>query len=177
MMARGEFAYLVAEQANTLGMLSDIGYSVIVWSLLWATVLAPMVFSSVLKRFIISQFKSGEGLGRAPRIGGGNFSGESSFIIRLTGTHHVGMVREICDTLSSQALDVLQSSTETDGIISTGTFVVAPREAIIYQRKHKAQGKLINSKPSFDGQSNNNLLETMNAKDLRKYRIATGSRL
>lgn len=166
MMARGEFAYLVAEQAHSEGQLSDLGYAVIVWALLWATILAPMVFSSVLQSFVLSQFKHGLGNTRAPRIGGGSFSGESSFIIRLTGAHHVGMVREICDTLSSQGLDVVQSSTETDGIVSTGTFIVQPREAIQYQRRAKEH--ILRS-----GTSSNNLAEVLGKTDMRKYKIAT----
>lgn len=156
MMARGEFAYLVAEVAHSNEQLSDEGFAVVVWSLLWATIIAPMIFSTVLQQYVLQQFSSGEGFKRAPRIGGGSFSGESTFIVRLTGNHHLGMVREICDALHSQGLDVLQSSTETDGIVATGTFVVTPREALMYKRRFKGQK-----------------FGEMSSHDQRRYKIVT----
>eukprot|EP00600_Ochromonadales_sp_CCMP1393_P001702 CAMPEP_0174985228 /NCGR_PEP_ID=MMETSP0004_2-20121128/18219_1 /TAXON_ID=420556 /ORGANISM="Ochromonas sp., Strain CCMP1393" /LENGTH=888 /DNA_ID=CAMNT_0016237841 /DNA_START=139 /DNA_END=2805 /DNA_ORIENTATION=- len=158
MMARGEFAYLVADQAFSEEQLTKVGYSVVVWALLWATMIAPVAFGHVLQSYVTEEFRiTGDGKGRATRIGGGNFSGESSFIIRLTGSHHMGMVREIIDSLHSQDLDVLQSSTESDGIIATGTFVVAPRQAMIFKKNLKA-GK--------------SMLDMSEAKQ-RKYRMVT----
>jgi Kef-type K+ transport system membrane component KefB len=56
MMARGEFAYLVAEEAHALHMIDDMEFSVVVWALLWATVLTPLIFDKVLKKFVEDQF-------------------------------------------------------------------------------------------------------------------------
>ena len=137
MMARGEFAYLVAEAAHSLDLLSSEGYSVILWSLLWATVIPPMIFAQTLQSYVLSLIEKGACAGRSERIGGVQYSAESSFIIRFIGQYRVGMVREICDMLFSRGLDVLQSSTESDGLIGTGSFVVSPREAIAYRNKHK----------------------------------------
>lgn len=55
--------------------------------------------------------------------------------------------------LFSHGLEVLQSNTESDGLIGTGTFVVCLREAVAYKNKHKLKGK---------GE---------NGIDLRKYKI------
>ena len=53
MMARGEFAYLVAEQANHLDMLEDNQFAIILWALLWATLLAPVMFGYALDRCVV----------------------------------------------------------------------------------------------------------------------------
>jgi Kef-type K+ transport system membrane component KefB len=81
MMARGEFAYLVAEKAHSLDLITPSQYAVVVWSLLWATIIAPLAFDKVLKQFIQEEFSKGSNA-RSHRIGGDQFSGESSFIIR-----------------------------------------------------------------------------------------------
>lgn len=158
LMARGEFGYLVGEAAHSNGQLTDTGFAIVIWALLWATIVTPILFGPVLYDYIIEQFKKGgDGEARAARIGGGSYSGESTFIIRLTASHRMGMVREICDALHSEGLDVLQSNTESDGIVSTGTFVVIPREAVIYKRKMK----------------NREHVKDLKEGELRKYKIAT----
>lgn len=53
MVARGEFAYLVAEQANHLDLLTDNEFAIIMWALLWATLLAPVMFGYALDRFYL----------------------------------------------------------------------------------------------------------------------------
>jgi Kef-type K+ transport system membrane component KefB len=55
MMARGEFAYLVAEIAHSLEMINDTEFAVVVWALLWATVMTPIIFDKVLKKYIENQ--------------------------------------------------------------------------------------------------------------------------
>ena len=59
MVARGEFAYLIAETARTTKvygtdstLLSDEGFAVMVWALLISTVCAPPAFKHVLKAFM-----------------------------------------------------------------------------------------------------------------------------
>lgn len=90
MMARGEFAYLVAEEARDLDLLSDKSYSIVVWALLWATIVPPIIFSNVLQRYVLELLDSGNAPGRSERIGGEQYSAESSFIIRLIGKYHIG---------------------------------------------------------------------------------------
>ena len=99
MMARGEFAYLVAEEAHSLEMIDDTEFSVVVWALLWATVLTPLVFDKVLKKYVEGEFaKTGE-KARSARIGGNKFSGQGSFLIHYFGSYQVAMVHDMTDAL------------------------------------------------------------------------------
>ncbi|CAK9060725.1 High-affinity Na(+)/H(+) antiporter NhaS3, partial [Durusdinium trenchii] len=73
MVGRAEFAYLIAQMANAANMLESwtwtgpskrLGedgkrdeemFSIIIWALLWATVVAPLVFRYVLNRYVKSE--------------------------------------------------------------------------------------------------------------------------
>jgi Kef-type K+ transport system membrane component KefB len=48
MVGRAEFAYLIAQMAMTSNMMSKDLFAIAIWSLLWATVFAPVVFNHVL---------------------------------------------------------------------------------------------------------------------------------
>lgn len=50
MCGRAEFAYFIAGDARNKKLLSPTQYVVVVWALLWATVLAPFFFSIALKK-------------------------------------------------------------------------------------------------------------------------------
>ena len=101
MMARGEFAYLVAQEAHNLERLTgleithiylfvyiyiyiyiciiysyihtyihtypDMEYAVVVWALLWATMVTPVVFKYVLAAYVEEKFKMDHS--RSERIG------------------------------------------------------------------------------------------------------------
>lgn len=51
MVGRAEFAYLIAQLAQSSGMMSKEVFSVVVWALLYATVFAPLAFRKILERF------------------------------------------------------------------------------------------------------------------------------
>lgn len=51
MVGRAEFAYLIAQLAASSGMMGQDVFSVVVWSLLYATVFAPLAFRKILERF------------------------------------------------------------------------------------------------------------------------------
>ncbi|CAK9065741.1 unnamed protein product [Durusdinium trenchii] len=55
MVGRAEFAYLIAQMANAANMLDEEMFSIIIWALLWATVVAPLVFRYVLNRYVKSE--------------------------------------------------------------------------------------------------------------------------
>lgn len=55
MVGRAEFAYLIAQMAAAGNMLSEDMFSIVIWSLLWATVWAPFIFRIVLNRYIASE--------------------------------------------------------------------------------------------------------------------------
>jgi len=52
MVGRAEFAYLIAQMAAAGDMISPDMFSVVIWALLYATILAPFVFRTVLKKYI-----------------------------------------------------------------------------------------------------------------------------
>jgi len=52
MVGRAEFAYLIAQLAASSNMMSDEVFSIVIWSLLYATVFAPFLFRTVLARFV-----------------------------------------------------------------------------------------------------------------------------
>ena len=56
MMARGEFAYLLAEKSHASNLLSDEGYAIVIWALIYATLISPVLFSRVLKIYCESTF-------------------------------------------------------------------------------------------------------------------------
>merc|ERR1719326_1266996 len=60
MVGRAEFAYLIAQLAASSNMMSAEVFSVVIWSLLYATVFAPFLFRFVLKRFVERQIREGK---------------------------------------------------------------------------------------------------------------------
>mmetsp|Transcript_120291 Transcript_120291/g.256760 ORF Transcript_120291/g.256760 Transcript_120291/m.256760 type:complete len:546 (+) Transcript_120291:66-1703(+) len=52
MVGRAEFNFLIAQMAVTANMLDDEIFSVVIWSFLWATLLAPLVFRHLLDRLV-----------------------------------------------------------------------------------------------------------------------------
>lgn len=55
MVGRAEFAYLIAQMAAAGGMLGEEMFSIVIWSLLWATIWAPFIFTLVLRRYIAAE--------------------------------------------------------------------------------------------------------------------------
>jgi len=51
MVGRAEFAYLIAQMASSANMMEPATFSIVIWSLLWATVWAPFIFRIVLHRY------------------------------------------------------------------------------------------------------------------------------
>jgi len=52
MVGRAEFAYLIAQLAASSNMMSAEVFSIVIWSLLYATVFAPFHFRTVLAKFV-----------------------------------------------------------------------------------------------------------------------------
>merc|ERR550537_695005 len=53
MVGRAEFAYLIAEMAKSGGILSNEMFSIVIWALLYATIVAPIAFKYVLGRHVV----------------------------------------------------------------------------------------------------------------------------
>lgn len=51
MVGRAEFAYLIAQTAFSSNMMTPDVYSLTIWALLWATIVAPLMFRFVLARY------------------------------------------------------------------------------------------------------------------------------
>merc|ERR1711920_491792 len=52
MVGRAEFAYLIAQTAAAGNMMDSKTFSIVIWSLLYATVFAPFAFSNLLKGYV-----------------------------------------------------------------------------------------------------------------------------
>merc|ERR1712113_297964 len=59
MVGRAEFAYFIAIMANSLKMMNDELFAILVWALIYATIFAPLVFRKVLNKYLAKQEKSG----------------------------------------------------------------------------------------------------------------------
>jgi Kef-type K+ transport system membrane component KefB len=175
MMARGEFAYLVAEEAHALEMINDTEFAVVVWALLWATVLTPVIFDKVIKKFIEDQFVKSDGA-RSSRIGGNKFSGQGSFLIHYFGAYQVGMVHDMTAALHEMGFDVKKSITESSGSFGMGTFEVYVRQAITLEEKYGADF-MSNQRDTTGGTMDTDTLTdsttTSNSRRSMKYKMAT----
>ena len=98
MIARGEFAFLVAYQARQLtfpsgqALLSQDVYAACTWALISALVSAPFLFKWALR-----MYSRAVPVLRGELIGGRSHSGED-FIIKITGKHHTGDLSGSIDT-------------------------------------------------------------------------------
>lgn len=52
MVGRAEFAYFIAIFAKSLKMMDEKLFAILIWSLLYATVFAPLIFRKVLSRYM-----------------------------------------------------------------------------------------------------------------------------
>lgn len=119
MVARGEFAYLVAEIARSLEyhgpgidpngptvyMLSAEAYAAVVWALVMATIVAPFGF-----KFALAIFDRATPVHRADIIGGRlEKHARRAFVIRMSSRYKPGVQREVFSTLYAEGLDVLEA--------------------------------------------------------------------
>mmetsp|Transcript_37267 Transcript_37267/g.68180 ORF Transcript_37267/g.68180 Transcript_37267/m.68180 type:complete len:611 (-) Transcript_37267:246-2078(-) len=52
MVGRAEFAYLIAEMAKSAGIMEEKVFAICIWALLYATIMAPLVFRRVLASYV-----------------------------------------------------------------------------------------------------------------------------
>lgn len=114
MVARGEFAYLVAEQMQDtlyqgadgdVFMLSKEVYAAVVWALVMATIVSPLMF-----RWALGVFDRATPVHRSRFIGGERKEFQrSAFVIRIAAKYSPGVQREIVNTLHSAGVDVLEA--------------------------------------------------------------------
>merc|ERR1719197_1089082 len=52
MVGRAEFAYFIAIMAKALKMMEDKLFAILIWSLIYATIFAPLIFRNVLARYM-----------------------------------------------------------------------------------------------------------------------------
>jgi len=69
MVGRAEFAYLIAQMGKAGGLIDDELFAILIWSLLWATIFAPLIFRLVLTRFIQEQGIIVDKSGKTPKHG------------------------------------------------------------------------------------------------------------
>jgi len=116
MVARGEFAYLVAEISNGLEygckpgegikMMSDDVYAAVMWALVMATICAPVMF-----RWALGIFDRATAIHRSTYIGGSDAEFQrKAFVIKIAGKYAPGVQREIFNAMYAAGVDVLDSS-------------------------------------------------------------------
>jgi len=131
MVARGEFAFLVAREARSLTidntdpvehmMTADV-YAMVTWALVWALVTAPFLF-----KWALNMYQRAAPVVRGAKIGGANASG-LDFCIRVIGQHHVGVLHEILNVLHAEGVDVIECRAEkTADDEDMDTFIVQSR--------------------------------------------------
>ena len=130
MVARGEFAYLVAKEARDLDavgfdgkMLSGSSYAMVIWALVISTIASPLLF-----RWALKVYARAAPVKRGTQIGGDNekYKGHA-FVIKIMGHHHIGMLREVLDMLHASGVDILEAKAESDGEFDVDVFVVQSR--------------------------------------------------
>uniref|UniRef100_A0A7S2NN70 Cation/H+ exchanger transmembrane domain-containing protein n=1 Tax=Haptolina brevifila TaxID=156173 RepID=A0A7S2NN70_9EUKA len=114
MVARGEFAYLVAETAansengckeGTYMMSQDV-YAAVMWALVMATICAPVMF-----RWALGIFDRATAVHRSVYIGGGDDHYlRKAFVIRIAGKYVPGVQKEIFNTMYAAGVEVLDST-------------------------------------------------------------------
>jgi len=65
MVGRAEFAYLIAQMAVASNLMDPECFSIVIWSLLWATIFAPFLFRILLQRYIKTMVEEGMDMGKA----------------------------------------------------------------------------------------------------------------
>jgi len=135
MVARGEFAFLVAYQAQSLVMvgsytngvqdymLSGKVYAAVTWSLVWALVSAPFLF-----KWALGVYGRASPVVRGMAIGGSSAAGKN-FCLMVEGKHHTGVLHEVLNLLHAEGVDVLQARVEPmeDEGCDRDIFVLASR--------------------------------------------------
>ena len=126
MVARGEFAFLVAYSASTMTigdapMLREEVYAALTWALVWALIFAPFLF-----KWALSVYMRATPIQRGQSIGGGLHCNRN-FVIQVIGAHHTGVLHEILNAIHGEGMDVLECRVETDGEVDTNYFVVQSR--------------------------------------------------
>eukprot|EP00756_Hemistasia_phaeocysticola_P022812 Hpha_TRINITY_DN15858_c1_g2::TRINITY_DN15858_c1_g2_i1::g.190539::m.190539 len=124
MAGRGEFAFLVAETSKTTVMgggsasgsgsgtdmlLSEEAYSITVWALLCATIIAPFGFKHFLAKEVAKK---------------GESTGIYSFRLKLKGEHYGGITHDVQTALREMQLTAEDVTVETDGCVSMQTMTV-----------------------------------------------------
>ena len=102
-------------------LMTDKVFSIVVWALLWSTIVAPLSFKYVLQHRLKHTL-----IRRSSSIGKRNKRG--TFKIKMEGRHHTGLLVEVCNVLHSLSLDVVEANVETDGDIDADIFTVRLRD-------------------------------------------------
>jgi len=85
MCGRAEFAYLIAQMAESQDIMHMKEFSIVVWALLWATLSAPIIFSCALRRYLTRKNAKDSSIGALDHVGVGFMSGhQPSDSVQLT---------------------------------------------------------------------------------------------
>eukprot|EP00916_Digyalum_oweni_P011279 GHVL01018793.1.p1 GENE.GHVL01018793.1~~GHVL01018793.1.p1 ORF type:complete len:649 (+),score=68.12 GHVL01018793.1:1158-3104(+) len=152
MVGRAEFAYLIAQSAESEGLISEKAFAMTIWALLISTLIAPFAFKYSLKQ---QQKRTktdvSQRISKAPWNNAADIV-DSSFRIQIAASHRSGLVFELCGIMHELGLDVRQVKMTSDNIVVISTFHVKPRgNAMVDEEKlGEIQHQLYESLDSHD---------------------------
>jgi len=114
MVGRAEFAYLIAQMAQSANMMEPATFSIVIWSLLWATVWAPLIFRFVLIRFT-KQLAAEEAAKQGVEFNEDEFNAQTPTWTRGTTPGSVGKLSELHPPSSDEHERLRQIVEERDG--------------------------------------------------------------
>merc|ERR1712048_547765 len=95
MCGRAEFAYLIAQMALSTMLMSEEVFSICIWSLLWATLIAPLVFKKVLDMYTKKLQDDSPGLPKKQKTAACGVLGTQVLQIKVSGEK--AMEAEVCN--------------------------------------------------------------------------------
>jgi hypothetical protein len=129
MVGRAEFAYFIAIMAKSLNMMNDKLFSVLIWALLYATILAPLVFRYVLKQYMAKMENEGKADGEISKV-------VSQSTINDSG-HLPDFEQEKEDEARAALGDIGKQLAEKERMLAEKVELLASLDAQIAQRKEQ----------------------------------------
>jgi len=133
MVGRAEFAYLIAEMAVTAHIMTPEVFSIVIWALLYATVLAPFVFRKVLENYA-NKLREEMALVTPDVVEEGKASGAKNFGFRFEIAHPKGQdcnaqdAAEVAEVLRKYRMRITHSVQHSDNEKNYSIFQVQSQD-------------------------------------------------
>jgi uncharacterized coiled-coil protein SlyX len=123
MVGRAEFAYFIAIMANSVNLMSDELFAILVWALIYATIFAPLIFRKVLANYM------------AKLKGGNPEEPEDKLRLSEKSTGHMDLSAPIDDRVSEYTDKLKQTIEDLEGEVASKDKMIAELEAAIAVEK------------------------------------------